>query len=48
MGRLQAKQDIREIARDVVAAFEEHLQEKEDESTNKIGPKGPIFRRTEQ
>ena len=47
LDRLQANKDPRDIARDVVASFEEHLQEKQDESTGKKGPKGPIFRRSE-
>jgi hypothetical protein len=46
--RLRSGDAPENIARDVLACVEELLQDKQDESTGKKGPAGPIFRRVSE
>ncbi len=47
LDRLRAKTSPESIALSVMAAINEHLEEKHKESTGEAGVKGPMFRRVE-
>ena len=46
--RLRSGDSPENIARDVLACVDELLTDKQDESTGKKGPSGPIFRRVSE